>query len=111
MHDAIREKLIEVARANDVIFYSDIAPMAGLDMSLPKDRDEIGEILDDINHGEHAEGRPLLSAVVVLKKTSMPGQGFFTMSREIGLFTGDDEDRFHRDELLKVHEYWKNHSY
>ncbi len=51
MHDAIREKLIEVARGDDVIFYSDIAPMAGLDMPLPKDRDEIGVILDAINHG------------------------------------------------------------
>jgi len=109
MHDAIREKLIEVAREDNVTFYGDISPMAGLDMSLPNDRYEIGVILDGINQDEHAEGRPLLSAVVVQRGTFRPGQGFFTMARGMGLFSGDDEDRFYSDELRRVHDYWTKH--
>jgi len=109
MHEQLYEKLKEVARAGTVTYYSDIAPMAGLDMSLPNDRYEIGAILDDINQDEHAEGRPLLSAVVVQKDILRPGQGFFTMARDMGLFTGDDEDRFYSDELRRVHDYWTKH--
>jgi alkylated DNA nucleotide flippase Atl1 len=38
MHEQIYEKLQEVARRGTVTYYSDIAPMAGLDMDLPNDR-------------------------------------------------------------------------
>lgn len=38
MHEQICEKLKEIARAGTVTYYSDIAPMAGLDMNLPSDR-------------------------------------------------------------------------
>ncbi|GAH54724.1 unnamed protein product [marine sediment metagenome] len=63
MHDQIYEKLKEVARKVTVTYYSDIAPMAGLDMNLPNDRYEIGAILDDINRHERELGRPMLSTV------------------------------------------------
>jgi len=106
MHEQIYEKLKEVARAGTVTYYSDIAPMAELDMGLPNDRYEIGVILDDINRYERELGRPMLSAVVVHKDTLMPGQGFFTLARALGLFVGDDKDRFYIKELRKVHDYW-----
>ncbi len=109
MPDQIRDKLIEVARERTVTYYSDIAPMAGLDMSLPNDRYEIGALLDDINRVEHAQGRSLLSAVVVHKDTLVPGQGFFTLARDMGLFTGSDRDRFYIEELRRVHDYWVKH--
>ena len=83
--------------------------MAGLDMSQPNDRYEIGALLDDINRIEHAEDRPLLSAVVVHKDTLIPGQGFFTLARDLGLFTGGDSDRFYIGELRRVHGYWAKH--
>jgi len=106
MHEQIYEKLKEAARAGTVTYYSDIAPMAELDMGLPNDRYEIGVILDDINRYERELGRPMLSAVVVHKDTLMPGQGFFTLARALGLFVGDDKDRFYIKELRKVHDYW-----
>lgn len=109
MHDEIHEKLKEVARARTVTYYSDIAPLAGLDMDLPPDRYEIGAILDDINRHERELGRPMLSAVVVHKESLMPGQGFFTLARALGLFVGNDRDKFYIEELRKVHDYWASH--
>jgi len=109
MHEQIYEKLKEVARAGTVTYYSDIAPMAGLDMNYPNDRYEIGAILDDINQYERELGRPMLSAVVVHKDTLIPGQGFFTLGRTLGLFVGNDKDKFYIQELHKVHEYWASH--
>jgi len=109
MHEQIYEKLKEVAREGKVIYYSDIAPLAGLDMGSPSDRYEIGAILDDINRQERELGRPMLSAVVVHKDSLMPGQGFFTLARALGLFAGNDRDKFYIQELRKVHDYWASH--
>jgi hypothetical protein len=109
MNEQIYEKLKEVARANTVIYYSDIVPLAGLDMSLPNDRYEIGAILDDINQYERELGRPMLSSIVVHKDTLIPGQGFFTLARALGLFIGNDRDKFYIQELRKVHDYWASH--
>jgi len=109
MHGQIYEKLKEVARIGIITYYSDIAPMAGLDMNLPNNRYEIGVILDDINRHEHELGRPMLSAVVVHKESLKPGQGFFTLGRTLGLFVGNDKDKFYIQELHKVHDYWASH--
>ena len=76
MHEQICEKLKDITRAGTVTYYSDIAPMAGLEMNSPSDRYEIGAILDDINRHEQELDRPMLSAVVVHKESLMPGQGF-----------------------------------
>ena len=81
MNEQIHSKLREVARAGKVTYYSEIAPLAGLDMDSPSDRYEIGVILDDINRLERQQGRPMLSSVVVHKDSLMPGQGFFTLAR------------------------------
>jgi len=40
----------------------------------------LGMIQDD----DHANGRPLLSALVVSKQTEMPSSGFFTHARSLG---------------------------
>lgn len=109
MNEQIYEKLREVARAKTVTYYSDIAPLAGLDMNLPSDRNAIGKILDDINRRELEFGRPMLSAVVVHKEGLKPGQGFFTLARELGLFIGSDRDKFYIKELRRVHDYWASH--
>ena len=109
MHEQIHERLKEVARARTVTYYSDIAPMAGLNMDFQSDRNEIGAILDDINRREHQMDRPMVSAVVVHKGNLKPGKGFFTLARELGLFTGSDEDKFYIEELRKVYDYWASH--
>ena len=109
MHNQIYDKLKEVAQGQGITYYSDIAPMAGLDMNLPHDRYEIGAILDDINRHEHKGRRPMLSAVVVHKDSLKPGTGFFTLARSLRLFDGEDEVKFYIQELRKVHDYWASH--
>lgn len=103
------QRLKEVARQGTVTYYEDIAPLLGLDMSMPPDRYRIGQYLDEINQHEHNTGAPLLTAVVVQKNTQSPGQGFFSMARAWGLYSGNDELTFHINELKKVYKYWLNH--
>ena len=108
MHKGIYDKLKEVAKSGQVIHYSKIAPLAGLEMSLQEDRNHIANILDEISIFEHNQNRPLLSAVVIHKEDNIPGQGFFKMARGVGLYKGNDNFLFFIEELRHVHDYWQN---
>ena len=104
----IYEEIINVAKNGDVVYYSEIAPLIGLDLKSTKDRNRIIAILDGINKSEHSEGRPLLSAVVISKSRKMPGAGFFKLAIKLGLYSGGEDDfKFWLKELLRrVHDYW-----
>ena len=52
MNKTIYDTLKKVAKAQGVTTYSDIAPLAGLDMSSPHDRNQIAEILGDISKAD-----------------------------------------------------------
>jgi len=108
--NAIYEKLKEVANKKQIIYYSEIAHLARLDMSIPHDRERLGAILDEINREELKQGHPMLSAIVVQKNTNLPGQGFFTLAQSLDLFVGSDKDKFYIKELKKVHDYWSETS-
>jgi hypothetical protein len=98
VHEAIYEKLRDVAANEQVVFYHQIAPLAGLDMSLADDRIRIAEILDEISTLEHQLGRPLLSVVVVQTETGRPGKGFYKLATSLRLFSGRtdmEEMEFH----------------
>ncbi len=104
---AIRDKILSVAKAKGTINYSEIAPLAQLDMSRELDRQRIGSILDDISRAEHLAGRPLLSAVVIRRDTNNPGTGFFELARELGLLSANEErDEYWVKELNRVHQHW-----
>lgn len=106
MHKEIFEKLKAVAKAGQVIHYSEVAPLAGLDMSLQEDRNKIATILDEISTSEHHQDHPLLSAVVIHKEDNMPGQGFFTLAKKLGSYKVEDNFLFFIEELRRVHDYW-----
>ena len=103
---SIHERLKTVARAGQTTHYSDIAPLAGLDMSSEVDRIRIAQILDGISRGEHEQGKPLLSAVVILKDENVPGSGFFDLAGDLGLYAGGDDLLFWVSELRRVHDHW-----
>jgi hypothetical protein len=106
----IYERLKEVASNGDLITYGEIAPLANLNMDDPDDRNKMSEILGDISRYEHKQGRPMLSAVVVLAGISYPGEGFFNLARELGLHHGKKELEdldFFVQEVKRVHESWK----
>ena len=105
---AIYEELRRVAKSGCYTHYSTIAPMANLDMNSPADVNRLGEILDEICLAEHEAGRPLLSAVVIRMDKNMPGDGFFNLSKELGLYVGNDDLMYWIKELQNVHKYWSS---
>lgn len=91
---ALLEKLRIVAAHRQTIFYSEIADIARLSVDNPFFDVLIGEKLDAVNHYEHAQGRPLLSAVVISKEHNRPGIGFFSCAQTLGLFSESNRDDF-----------------
>lgn len=74
LHKPIYEKLKLVGKSQQMTTYSEIAPLARLDMGNPSDRDEIRLILGKISTYEHQHGRPLLTAIVVHKQDNTQGR-------------------------------------
>jgi hypothetical protein len=89
MHKGIYDRLIQLAREGRLTTYSDIALLAGLSMAKDDDRDQMSALLGEILRHEVAQGRPLLTAIVVHKgNDNNPGEGFFAISSELGHFNG-----------------------
>ena len=89
-----------------MIGYSEAAPLVGLDMTKPGHRRRMYIMLERISRHEHEEGRPLLSAVVIHLNRNTPGNGFFTLADELGLFRGRCRLTYFVNELRRVHDYW-----
>ena len=110
IHQAIYAKLRDVAANEQVVFYHQVAPLAGLDMSLADDRNRIAEILDEISTFEHTQGRPLLSVVVVQAETGRPGKGFYKLATRLRLFSGKsdvDEMEFFISTVKRAYAIWR----
>jgi hypothetical protein len=105
IHHAIYKSLRETAHKKQKVYYGEIAPLADLDMIIPKDRKILGALLDEINREEIKHNRPLLSAVVVRKDTRIPGVGFFRLAQALDLSI-DDKRKLHQGILDEVHDYW-----
>lgn len=106
----VYEKLIEVARKRGHIFYEDIMQIAGLNRENKYDREIVlGRMLGGISEHEKSCSRPLLSAIVVLKKNIFDiktgeefiGKGFFYFND-----TSMNNREFWYKEIKKVHDYW-----
>ena len=114
MHPAIYEELKRVARSQKTTTYGQIAHLADLDMGRADHRAKMSAILDEISRHEHSLGRPLLSAVVVQSdgagNGTIPGPGFFTMAKDVGLQGKLDNVTFFARELTRVHEVWRTES-
>jgi len=100
------DRLAQTARNGDTATYAAVAPLAALDMGSPADRNRLAVLLDEINQHESGQGRPLLTALVVLADKKMPGQGFFDCATRLGRTVGDDHLTFWLAEVRHVHEYW-----
>jgi hypothetical protein len=104
IHMQIYERLKEVARkGDDLITYGGIAPLANLNMENPDDRNKIAHILGEISTHEYSEGRPLLSAIVVLAGIGYPGVGVHHGRKEF------EDLEFFAQEVRRVYDYWKIH--
>ena len=65
MNQKIYERLLSVARDQNRGYttYSEISPLADLDMENPADRDTMSRLLEQIARHEQDAGRPMLTAV------------------------------------------------
>lgn len=100
MHAGIYDRLVDLARAQRLTTYSDIAPLAGLSMDVDQDRERISQLLGEIVVHEVRQGRPMLTAIVVHRGSdNNPGEGFFAIATELGLFNGS------RQQLPRL-EFW-----
>ena len=98
----IYHKLIDVARAGEIISYNDIGKIRNL---RGRSR-ELFQVLDYINRYEHQQGHPMLSAVVISTVKNLPGMGFFKLARNLGVYQESSNLLFWVNELHRVHDFW-----
>ena len=106
-HQAVRNRLVQAACAREFVHYGELARMLGIDMDNPHFGAQVGRVLGEISEDEVANGRPMLSAIVVSKDDMLPGTGFFKLGQELQqVEPGQDEIAFAVGEIRRVHEYW-----
>lgn len=67
----------------------------------------MAHLLGEVVSREHAESRPLLSAVVVRVDDKKPGIGFAGIARDLGIEISEGEEvAFWIDQLVKSWDYW-----
>jgi hypothetical protein len=103
----IRQLLIDVARAKQVITYSELTSMLQT-AYLHYHSSMLARLLVEIGAEEVEAERPVLPALVVTKQTGLPGQGFFKLAAERGYDISDPE-AYWRAAVKQVHDYWSDH--
>jgi hypothetical protein len=99
-----RQILERVASKDSTITYSQLASRITA-MRYAPNGDPFSELLCDISRATHAQGRGLLSAVVVHVDDERPGNGFFALVESLGYDATDKESAWQR-EIAKVHAIW-----
>ena len=100
-----RKAMVAAARSKSTIVYSDLVQKI-TSCVLEPNGPHLAHMLGEISSEEDAEGRGLLTVVVVHKSGDMkPGSGFFQLAKSLGRSVVD-EDQFWIDELRKVHDVW-----
>ena len=101
----MRQILIERARVRGMIPYSELTKQIKT-IRIEPEAYGLAAMLGEISGTEDAEGRGMLSVIVVHKSGDMqPGPGFFKFAKELGRDTSDILKCW-VDELKKVHAYW-----
>ena len=99
--------LIDRAKVRGMMPYSDLANKI-TSIQLEAHDPRLFKLLGEISSSEDAQGRGMLSVIVVHKQGDMqPGPGFFELAKELGRDTTDILDCWVK-ELKKVHGYWSN---
>jgi len=102
-----RAHLIKAAGRQRHVFYKDVDDHIK-DPRLNYKSAAMDDLLGEISEEEHADGRPLLSAVVVRNdlKLPIPGPGFFRLAKQLGSMPNDgDKVVFWRAEFMRVCRY------
>lgn len=85
--DAAKEEilgiLITIARRGQTISYGELVERVA-SVHLGANDSRLHAMLAEISRSEDAEGRGLLSSVVVARQTGIPGPGFFRLASQLG---------------------------
>jgi hypothetical protein len=107
INSEIRDILIELARMERTISYSELAAQVTTAYMHPR-APGFHSILRDICRDEIAAGRPVIGVLVVNKKTGICGQGYFKFAAQMGADVSDVE-AYWQAEFERVCEYWSMH--
>lgn len=100
-------RLVEAARARQILSYTDVGKPLGLDFDSPADRNVIARLLGEISRYEVSQGRPMLSSVVWHKDLSGAGVGLRNLGIELGIVRGDEDDlAFATRQVNATHAFW-----
>ena len=100
-----KELLIARAKLRGMMPYSEIATNIKAVQLQAHDK-RLFDLLGELSEEEHAEGRGMISAMVVHKTGDMePGEGFFELAVKLGSDTSD-KTKFWVEELKKIYAYW-----
>lgn len=114
MNQTLYDELLRLARTAQLAAYSHVAPLVGLSMDREQDRVEIAQLLGEIATHEQNQDRPMLTALIVHRgNDNNPGEGFFSIAQEFGLFNGHRDPMarltFWANQVTAVHNYWATH--
>jgi hypothetical protein len=104
-------ELIQAARNRGYVSYSDIAKIMGLPPTGNFMAKKIGSLLGEISAEEVSQGRPMLSALAKSKNLPRPGEGFFVLANQMGIFKGEgkeEEKQFWDETCESVYNTWKD---
>lgn len=107
--NAVAGYLQECARKQRMVHYDDAFEVASHYGTFHGPHDaRLWALLGEISEREVKAGRDALSALVTVKATGMPGEGFFRLEQELGRYKVDDVTTW-CDEVKNLFEYWSKH--
>ncbi len=107
----IRQRLIKAAKNRELVYYGEFInnPIYCVVRGQGQPH-KIGDVLGEICETERAAGKPLLSAICVLKITGMPSSGFRRFLDPSGSATERELQTRWERERDRVFTYWQAHS-
>lgn len=106
----VYDALVRAARTRDTVSYKEVAKLMGILLNGDNARRSLGQMLGEISEDEHANSRPMLSAIAV-SKDGVPGEGFFNLAADLGLLSPNTPggwDGFWQREREKVYDAWSS---
>lgn len=100
-----KELLVARAKLRGMMPYSELAAKIK-SVRLEAHDQRLFHLLGELSEEEDAEGRGMLSALVVHKTGDMePGPGFFELAKKLG-YDASDKTKFWIEELKKIYAHW-----
>jgi hypothetical protein len=109
---AVKEAVSQIVwhTGGNLIEYADLMDSVGLSSRNPHDRRLIGAALDSLSTDSLSDEGFLISALVVLKATKRPSEGFFKLAREKGLLDGSDEEADWQAQMRLIRRWFDPHA-